>query len=101
MINNNKKFVLSTGGGTPCFYDNINVINESGVSIYLKYSAGILTSRLINTKKNRPLINGLDKVELHSFITKKIREREVYYNKSSFVISENNLKIDDIIKLFE
>jgi shikimate kinase len=59
ILENNELIVLSVGGGTPCFYDNMQLINNSGVSVYLKYNAGILTSRLMNAKVKRPLIKGL------------------------------------------
>ena len=67
IILNNESFVMSVGGGTPCFYDNMEVIKQSGSSIYLKYNAGILTSRLINAKSKRPLVKNLSEIELKVF----------------------------------
>lgn len=99
VINNNERFVLSVGGGTPCFYNNMDVINENGTSIYLKYNAGILTSRLINAKAKRPLIKNLGEVELKAFVEAKLSEREKFYKKSKLVIASNNIKIEDLLEL--
>jgi len=94
------QFVMSVGGGTPCFFNNMEFINQSGTSIYLKYNAGILTSRLINAKVKRPLIVGLNESELKVFISNKLAERETHYNKSKFVVEGNNLKVEDLLNLF-
>ncbi|MEJ6735969.1 MAG: shikimate kinase [Flavobacteriales bacterium] len=94
-------FILSVGGGTPCFYDNMELINTSGVSIYLKYNAGILASRLINAKVKRPLIKGLNEIELKEFITNKLSERETFYKECNFTLVGNNLKVEDLLLLLQ
>ena len=97
----NDGFVLSLGGGTPCFYDNIDIINQSGLSIYLKYNSGILASRLLNAKKERPLIKEFGEAELEKYIVEKLKEREPYYIKSKKTLEGNNLKTDDLIALIQ
>jgi len=92
-------FVLALGGGTPCFYDNMKIINQSGTSIYIKYNAGILCSRLINAKAQRPLIAGKTKEELLSFIEETLIVREEYYNQSQFIVEGNNIKVEDLLVL--
>ncbi len=99
LICNEDKFILSLGGGTPCFFDNIKVINDSGTSIYLKYNAGILASRLISAKAKRPLIKDLNEAELKMFIADKLTEREPFYEQSTFILEQNNLKVEDLIEL--
>jgi shikimate kinase len=101
FIANNENFVLSLGGGTPCHNNNINQINHAGTSIYLKHNVGILTSRLINSKVKRPLIEGLNKQELIRFIKDKLKEREDYYNQSKYIIEGNNIKVEDLIILLQ
>jgi len=91
--------VVALGGGTPCFYDNMEIINNSGASIYLKYNSGILAARLINAKTERPLIKGKTQEELLVFIDKMLLEREVFYNKSQFVVEGKNIKSEDVLKL--
>ncbi|MGB0882825.1 MAG: shikimate kinase, partial [Vicingaceae bacterium] len=97
LVSTNSQFVLSVGGGTPCFYDNMEVINNAGTSVYLKYNSGILTSRLINAKTKRPLIKGFNEDELKEFIQNKLSEREQYYKQCKFTLSGNNLKVDDLL----
>jgi len=94
-------FVMSVGGGTPCFYNNMELINDSGTSIYLKYNAGILTSRLINAKVKRPLIKNLNEEELKTFITNKLSERKVFYKQCNYTLEGNNLKVEDLEALLQ
>jgi shikimate kinase len=101
LIEKNNDFVMSIGGGTPCYNNNMDLINQTGLSIYLKYNPGILTSRLINAKKNRPLIKGKNKEELMEFIENTLLERELFYNKSQFVVEKNNVKVEDVIFLIQ
>lgn len=89
VIANNKQ-VIATGGGTPCFFDNLAKMNESGVTIYLKFSSDILTQRLVSdTQNQRPLLKNKSEKELFDFISKKIEEREFFYGQSKFIISQN------------
>ena len=101
IANSSKKLVIALGGGTPCFFDNMDLINQSGVSIYLKYNSGILAHRLLNAKTERPLIIEKNKEELIDFIEKTLKEREIYYTKSKFIIEKTNVKIDDILSLIQ
>ncbi|MBL4594834.1 MAG: shikimate kinase [Flavobacteriales bacterium] len=101
VINGHDNFVLSLGGGTPCFNENMELINQSGASIYLKYNAGMLTSRLINAKTKRPLIKDLNELGLKAFVINKLMERENYYNLSKLVAEGDNLKIDELINLIQ
>lgn len=77
-----KKTIISTGGGTPCFNNNITSINNLGLSVYLKLSPEVLKSRLEGEKSKRPLISNLSDAELLIFINKKLAERSCYYSKS-------------------
>lgn len=82
-----ENFVLSTGGGTPCYYDNIDLINRQSVSIYLRYGVKELFERLKNDKQNRPLIARLEGDGLMEFIGKHLFERAPFYEKSTFMIA--------------
>lgn len=98
LTDNNSSFVLALGGGTPCYFNNMKFINANGTSIYLKYNAGILHSRLINAKTERPLIVNKTKKELIVFIEDLLKEREKYYSKSKIVVEGNNIKDEDILR---
>ncbi len=98
ILISNKQFVLATGGGTPCFYNNMKLINENSASVYLKYSAPFLASRLITAKKVRPLIKNYTNTEMKLFVEQLLSERESFYNESNFVVNEINVKVDDVLQ---
>ncbi len=97
LTDNNSSFVLALGGGTPCFHDNIEFINANGTSVYLKYNSGILHSRLINAKTERPLVKDKIDDELKQLIVNKLAEREIFYNKAQLIMEGDNLKVEDLI----
>ena len=91
--------VIATGGGTPCFFDNMQRILDKGICIYLKMEANNLAKRLSKEKSKRPLIENLTEKYLVHFIRKKLVEREVFYNKANHIIQAKNISEKDIIKL--
>lgn len=78
-----KKTIVSCGGGTPCFNNNAESINEIGFSVYIKLSPEVLMERLLGEKAKRPLIAKLTDDELLSFIEAKLKERGVFYAKAN------------------
>ncbi len=98
-ISKMKKVVVSTGGGVPCFFDNMEIINKNGISIYLKMTPEDLLKRLKGSKYERPLIRDLSTAELADYITEKLREREPYYLKSKHVVDGTEPNIPGIIDL--
>ncbi|WP_395811195.1 shikimate kinase [Daejeonella sp.] len=83
--------IIATGGGAPCFGDNMLWMNENGLVAYLSLSPKALASRLENSKTDRPLIRNLKGDELEGFISAKLAEREPFYNQSKFVVSASDL----------
>ncbi|MCW3127441.1 MAG: shikimate kinase [Bacteroidetes bacterium] len=82
--------VISTGGGTPCFYDNMQWMNDHGITIFVDANEGVIFSRLVNTnRENRPLLKGLDDEGLKKFIHNKLEERMPFYTQA-------NIKFDPI-----
>lgn len=90
--------ILSTGGGTPCFFDNMRIITRSGISIYLHLDSKVILNRLINSKKKRPLIEKLSEKDLLDFIKSQLSEREKYYNLAKFRIDALNLSIKELVE---
>ena len=78
--------VISTGGGCPCFFDNMQTMLLQGTCIYLKLSAEELTARLLKSQIDRPLIRGKNEEELLQFIRRKLDERESFYSQSQIII---------------
>lgn len=79
--------LISTGGGTPCFSDNMNLMNDAGVTIYLQISPKGLFSRLVHAKTKRPIIKDMTDDELMVFIEKHLSERETFYQLSKITIN--------------
>lgn len=77
--------VVSTGGGTPCFYDNMEIMNGAGVTIYLEVHPKVLADHLLASKTVRPLIAGMQQEELVPFIKEHLARREEYYRKAQIV----------------
>jgi shikimate kinase len=86
--------VISTGGGTPCYIDNMDYMIETGLTIYLKLTPSELKSRLSLSKGERPLIKDLDQEELTSFIKEKLAVREKWYDRSDITIDGVDLDIN-------
>ncbi len=99
FCNNQQSFVMALGGGTPCFYNNMELINKSGVSIYINYNAGILASRLKSAKIVRPLVEGKSEDELKLYIENTLLERAVFYTQSQFTLNKDNIKVEDVLAL--
>ena len=74
--------VISTGGGTPCFFDNIEYMNEHGTTVFLDVPVERLFIRLSIARKKRPLIMNKNDEELRSFIIEQLNKRETHYNKA-------------------
>lgn len=91
-------FVLSTGGGTPCYYDNIDLINKSSLSVYLQYGVPKLFERLAGNSKQRPLIAHLEGEPLREYIGKHLFERSAYYEKATLIINGSKMSEDEIIE---
>ena len=74
--------ILSLGGGTPAYYNNIELINQNSESIFLRTSVKNLTERLLKQKHKRPLIANISDQDLPEFIAKHLFERNIFYNKA-------------------
>jgi shikimate kinase len=77
--------VISTGGGLPCFFDNLDWMNSHGKSVYIKLSPKTLATRLENEKTHRPLLREKHGEDLITFIEEKLAEREPFYNRATLV----------------
>lgn len=86
IIEKDKNLIIATGGGTPCFNHNIDLINKSGLSIFLNTSLDVIVER-ISRKNKRPLFNNKDVEET---VKKMFQERIKFYSKSSYHVTKNN-----------
>lgn len=101
LMKNNTDFVLSLGGGTPCYANNMGLLKENNVqSYYLKLSSKNLVDRLFNEKENRPLISHLKtKGALQEFIAIHLFERQSYYEQALYMLKTDNLSVNEIVEL--
>lgn len=98
LLNN---VVIATGGGAPCFFDNMEIMNQHGISIYIKLKPEVLQSRLKQAQEERPLLRGKSEKELLDFIKSKLSERESYYLKATHIIESMDLKSEDLYQLIK
>ena len=90
-------FILSVGGGTPCYANNMHLITEYSLSIYLRASIDTIYERLINDKKKRPLVKDISNENLKEFIAKHLFERSLFYTKANLLLSVDNKTVDEIV----
>ncbi|MBR6319057.1 MAG: shikimate kinase [Prevotella sp.] len=76
--------IISCGGGTPCFFDNIDYMNQQGTVVYLKASPEVLGAHLAMSRTERPLLKGKTPDELLEFITTQLAQREPFYSKAAY-----------------
>lgn len=92
ILNSENEIVLSLGGGTPCYFDNIDkIISATKNNFYLNASSSVLAKRLFSEKNTRPLISRFESFEdLKIFISKHLFEREPFYSKANFKVESTN-----------
>lgn len=91
-----KNTVIALGGGTPCYHNNMELINSNGISLYFKMSIDSLTHRLLNARVPRPLIQGKSESDLKTFIGELLLEREIFYHQANYIIKAKNLKVEEL-----
>ena len=96
-----ERYVVSTGGGLPCYFDAMEKINKSGTSIYIQMDAKSIYNRLVNSKQKRPLVKNLTSNELLDYIELKLKSREEYYNQAHITIPGINLDLDNLVTLLK
>ena len=90
--------IISCGGGTPCFFDNMDYLNQQGDVVYLKASPEVLYNHLLMAKVERPLLKGKSPEELIAYITEHLKERAPYYEKARYTLDVDVLDNIDKIK---
>ncbi len=84
--------VISTGGGTPCFFDNMDYMNRNGKTVFLEVSPDVLHQRLRVATQSRPILQGKTDEELYVFIVEKLTERAPYYTLAAYTFNANELE---------
>ncbi|MCS6992057.1 MAG: shikimate kinase [Chitinophagales bacterium] len=91
--------IIATGGGTPCFFDNLSWMNEHGLTVYLKVSLDILIKRLKAQTRHRPLLQGRTGLDLHRHICHLLQEREPFYQQARLIVEADQLTAEQLAQL--
>ena len=97
LIESESNFILSTGGGTPCFFTNMNSMLENGTVIFLKPPLGMISSRLAKAKKKRPLFKGLGSEEIEKKIQELFEKRKLQYEKAQIQFNQEDESFSELI----
>ncbi len=97
QLSNKKNAVIATGGGTPCFHNNMQMIKKTGISVYIKRSPEYLKKILKQSKQNRPLVASKSADELDHYIFDMLIKREPYYLKADYTIENEDTNIESIV----
>lgn len=92
-------FVMACGGGAPCFFNNIEYMNQAGVTVWLNTPLPVLFKRLQQERKHRPLLKDLTDAQLQQFISRKFSDRKIYYEQAKvFIEDTGDTSLDEIIE---
>ncbi len=100
ILDQKSPMIISLGGGTPCYFNNIDYMNnqEGSMTFYLKSSVESLSNRLLIDRKNRPLVNNLKNIEeIKEYVNKHLFERNQFYFKAKYVISTDKKNLETIV----
>lgn len=84
--------VIACGGGTPCFFNNMNFLNANGLTVYLETSEDVLLRRLVVLNQTRPLVAGKSELEIASTIETQLKTRRPFYEKAKIRWSGDKLE---------
>lgn len=101
LLLDTENFILSLGGGTPCYGNNMELVIEHSESFYLRTSIPTIYNRLLNEKSKRPLIAEIPNEKLQEFIGKHLFERRFFYEQATNIIVTDNKSINEIADEFK
>lgn len=91
--------VIATGGGMPCFADNMDSMNRNGITVYLRLSPEVLTERLLHGHTERPLLQNKSPEELSRFVKESLKQREYFYTKAKIIVDAENQLAENTARL--
>jgi shikimate kinase len=101
ITESNESFVMACGGGTPCFFNNIDYMNQAGTTVWINTSFDTLFNRLMAEKDKRPLIRELTDEQLKGYIVKKFSDRKIYYEQAEVIVDEEPVELEQLVhKIF-
>jgi shikimate kinase len=99
QLDTGQNLVISTGGGAPCFFDNMEVMNEKGLTIYLNRNKEKVIWRLLKGQYKRPLIAHLNPEELEKFYDERLESRKPFYEKAKLYVGDAD--VEEILEILK
>lgn len=101
LVTKEDNFVLSAGGGTPCFFNNIDFMKRNGRVVWLNTSLEALNQRLLKEKMSRPLLKGISEAGIRAYIIRKLSERKMYYEQADLMVHEETMELDPLVGMLQ
>ena len=98
LTESHSDFVMSCGGGTPCFLNNIEYMKRSGKVVWINPAIEVLAGRLWSERDQRPLLRSVSQSELEGFIQKKMADRRLYYEQADVRVDEETIDVTSLLK---
>lgn len=98
IILQKENFVMACGGGTPCFFNNLELMKQQGKVVWLASSPQKICERLLRERAQRPLINKLSKEQLEDFIITTLHSRQIFYQQADHVVDTDQPTAEEILK---
>jgi len=94
-----KNTLIACGGGTPCFFENMQWMNDHGVTIFIRSRPTEILDRVMEEKEKRPLLKKLNQEELFFYIEQKLKEREPFYSQAQIKVESDSLDENSFAKI--
>ena len=98
ITESHESFVMACGGGSPCYFNNIEYMQQAGTTVWINTALEILFQRLVKEKEKRPLIKELSDEQLKSFISKKFADRKIYYEQADIKMDDEPVQLEKLIE---
>ena len=93
-----EKTVISTGGGTACYFDNMDWMNLHGLTVFMRISPAAAVDRVLHSRHKRPLARGKSEEELMEFVSRHYAARMPYYEKARITVKSEDLDLDALLE---
>jgi shikimate kinase len=98
ITESHESFVMACGGGSPCYFNNIEYMQQAGTTVWINTPLELLYQRLVKEKEKRPLIKELTDEQLKSFISKKFADRKIYYEQADIKMDDEPVQLEKLIE---
>ena len=93
------KVVISTGGGTACYFDNMDWMNQHGLTVFMRISPAAAVDRVLHSRHKRPLARGKTEAELMEFVSQHYAARMPFYERAQITVKSEDFDLEGLIEL--